>query len=171
MKLINKTAFKIILPVLIAMIVMGIISIVYQLVNMNDTIASMMEQLDGTDTGGADLETIYRIGFIFGFIIAAIFIFVYYGLQIYFTLSHNCKPRKGRYLIVMLVFAILGIGGGMLTLLMLLFDFNLFTFISMTITILLNCLLIAGFMLHRKSPDRLDPANPPPSPSDPFNQQ
>lgn len=149
----NKKAFKILLTTSIITVAAIIVNAIIFVVTLDDFIASMLEIYAeaGVPVDEA-FETLLRVSIIAGIILGLGLALSYQGLMLYFMISHNNKPRKGRYLTVMFVLNIIALVVLPCSLIFVLFDFDAFTFISLVFSTVVIIIEIVGIRLQHNVP-------------------
>jgi len=146
----NKKAFKILLTVMIISVISLIVNMAVSFATIDSQIAVQMESF--AELNFEVDEAMIRSSAIPTLILTMLLGLTYYGLMIYFLLSHNKKPRKGRYLTVMLVLSIIALVIMPCALIFTLFNFDAFTFISGIFTVIILIVMIVGIRIHRNDP-------------------
>ncbi|MCL2848295.1 MAG: hypothetical protein FWE13_06105 [Firmicutes bacterium] len=167
----NKKSFYILAIVYIVAFINITAGMIYAFITLDAQIASMIAMYEDMGMGGMVSEEMIRSLFMIIGIIAIVIAGIYYGLVLYFVFSHRRKPRKGRYLIVILVFAILGLVFGGIGFIAMRSG-STFDLITSIIGLILNVAVIAGVVTQRQNPDPAytheDFQQPPYFPSEPF---
>jgi len=148
----NKKSFYILAIVYIVAFINITAGMIFTFVTLDTQVANMLAMYVGTPFEGMISEDMIRSLFMIIGVIVIIIAGIYYGLMLYFVFSHRRRPRKGRYLIVMIVFAILGLifgGIGFITMR----SVSTFDLVTGIIGLILNTAIIAGVVTQRQNPD------------------
>ena len=143
---INKKAFYILLISTAVFMIMNIADAIHTFATLD---ALVEESVAMFEAAGANMESFVRGIFIVSGVIGLSLGLAYHALMGYFLLSHNKKPRQGRYLIVMMVLSILGALGNLIMIFLAASSFNL---VGHIIGMLFSIAVVVGVIIHRNNP-------------------
>ena len=151
----NKKSFYILMIICIAFIANIIVGAVVVFATLESQVANAMAIFEDANLENTieNLEQFVRIVAIITAILVLIIGSAYHGLMLWFVINHRRKPRRGIYLIVMLVFAILGMLFGIINLELMWPSFNIFNLVTGIIVLMLNVAVIAAVVTQRQHPD------------------
>jgi len=150
-KLHNK-AFLVLMIAIGAILVIGIINIAISFVGIDAFVAEQMELMAELGVSEFFSEAMFRGIFIGTMITVLAIMLIYYGIMTALIFRHKKSERKGTYLTVMMVFAVLGIISGAFTIITsAIATFNFIPFLFSLISLLGQIAIVVGAKIHKKS--------------------